>query len=238
MPLMQCPIWHKLYQQEAEKAYFKTLQAELKDLQDAGQTIYPPAELRFNALQKTAFKDTKVVIIGQDPYHGPNQAHGLSFSVNFGVKVPPSLKNIYKELLHSLTIQPAEHGNLTHWAEQGVLLLNSVLTVTQGKPQSHQKLGWENFTNSIIETLNQKKQSIVYLLWGKSAQQKQRYIDTKKHKVLTAVHPSPLSAHRGFIGCEHFKLANQHLEAQNITPIDWQLPLAPANKQQQIKLFD
>jgi uracil-DNA glycosylase len=237
MQLVSCPTWQNLLQQETQKDYFIELQAELNRRVSRGSTIYPAEQLRFNALQQTAFKETKVVIIGQDPYHGPNQAHGLSFSVNYGVKIPPSLKNIFKELSRSLNTETAEHGNLTHWANQGVLLLNSVLSVEAGSPQSHQKLGWEKFTDTIIKTLNDKKESIVYLLWGKSAQLKIPLIDTQKHTILTSAHPSPLSAHRGFIGCDHFKLANQHLQAQGVRPIDWQLPAAPDTNPAQISLF-
>lgn len=178
----------------------------------------------FNALHYTPFHKVKVVILGQDPYHGPNQAHGLSFSVKPGVPAPPSLKNIFKELHDDLGCTIPNHGHLVHWAKQGVLLLNTVLTVRQGQPQSHRGKGWENFTTRVIELLNEKDSPVVYILWGASAQAKQALIDTSKHFILKAPHPSPLSAHRGFFGSKPFSKTNRILEQQGQDPIDWQIP--------------
>ncbi len=186
--------------------------------------IYPPSSLIFNALNTTPFNRVKVVILGQDPYHGPNQAHGLSFSVQRGVALPPSLRNIFHELNTDLGIPVPKHGDLTRWAEQGVLLLNAVLTVEAGQPTSHQKRGWEDFTDHVIDVLNEQCEHIVFILWGAYAQRKGQRIDQNKHLVLKAAHPSPLSANRGgFFGCKVFSKANNYLKQNGIEPINWQL---------------
>lgn len=188
------------------------------------KTIYPPSTMIFNALDSTPLNQVKAVIIGQDPYHGPDQAHGLSFSVQRGVAVPPSLRNIFHELQSDLAIPVAKHGNLSKWAEQGVLLLNSVLTVEAGQPTSHQKQGWEDFTDTVIDVLNQQRENIVFILWGAYAQRKGQRIDQSKHLILKAVHPSPLAANRGgFFGCKAFSKTNHYLKQNGIEPIDWQL---------------
>ncbi|TCB16817.1 uracil-DNA glycosylase [Acinetobacter sp. ANC 5045] len=188
------------------------------------KVIYPPSSLIFNALNTTPLNQVKVVIIGQDPYHGPNQAHGLSFSVQRGVALPPSLRNIFHELHTDLGVPIPRHGDLTHWAEQGVLLLNSVLTVEAGQPTSHQKQGWEDFTDHVIDVLNQQREHIVFILWGAYAQRKGQRIDPNKHLILKAAHPSPLAANRGgFFGCKVFSKSNNYLKQNGIEPIDWQL---------------
>ncbi|MBP8013305.1 MAG: uracil-DNA glycosylase [Acinetobacter sp.] len=188
------------------------------------KVIYPPRSLIFNALNTTPLNQVKVVIIGQDPYHGPNQAHGLSFSVQRGVALPPSLRNIFHELHTDLGVPIPKHGDLTHWAEQGVLLLNSVLTVEAGQPTSHQKQGWEDFTDHVIDVLNQQREHIVFILWGAYAQRKGQRIDPNKHLILKAAHPSPLAANRGgFFGCKVFSKSNNYLKQNGIEPIDWQL---------------
>ena len=190
----------------------------------ADKTIYPPSSLIFNALNTTPLHQVKVVILGQDPYHGANQAHGLSFSVQRGVAIPPSLRNIFHELHSDLGVNIPKHGNLTHWAEQGVLLLNAVLTVEAGQPTSHQKRGWENFTDHVIDVLNQQREHIVFILWGAYAQRKGQRIDPNKHLVLKAAHPSPLAANRGgFFGCKAFSKTNNYLKQNGIEPINWQL---------------
>ncbi|MCO8053354.1 uracil-DNA glycosylase [Acinetobacter towneri] len=188
------------------------------------KVIYPPSSLIFNALNTTPLNQVKVVIIGQDPYHGPNQAHGLSFSVQRGVALPPSLRNIFHELHTDLGVPIPRHGDLRHWAEQGVLLLNSVLTVEAGQPTSHQKQGWEDFTDHVIDVLNQQREHIVFILWGAYAQRKGQRIDPNKHLILKAAHPSPLAANRGgFFGCKVFSKSNNYLKQNGIEPIDWQL---------------
>ncbi|WP_297427685.1 uracil-DNA glycosylase [uncultured Acinetobacter sp.] len=190
----------------------------------ADKTIYPPSSLIFNALNTTPLHQVKVVILGQDPYHGANQAHGLSFSVQRGVAIPPSLRNIFHELHSDLGVNIPKHGNLTHWAEQGVLLLNAVLTVEAGQPTSHQKRGWEDFTDHVIDVLNQQREHIVFILWGAYAQRKGQRIDPNKHLVLKAAHPSPLAANRGgFFGCKAFSKTNNYLKQNGIEPINWQL---------------
>ena len=190
----------------------------------ADKVIYPPNHLIFNALNTTPLDRVKVVIIGQDPYHGPNQAHGLSFSVQKGVALPPSLRNIFHELHNDLGVKIPKHGDLTHWAEQGVLLLNAVLTVEAAQPTSHQKRGWEEFTDHVIDVLNEQREHIVFILWGAYAQRKGQRIDQNKHLVLKAAHPSPLSANRGgFFGCKVFSQTNNYLKQHGIEPIDWQL---------------
>nr|WP_199157619.1 uracil-DNA glycosylase [Pedobacter sp. ASV2] len=219
------PGWLAVLNQEFEKDYMIKLKAFLQDEKQNNKVIYPKGADIFNALNTTPFDEVKVVILGQDPYHGVGQAHGLSFSVQRGMTVPPSLKNIYKELETDIEgFKTPNHGNLTHWAEQGVLLLNATLTVRASEAGSHQNQGWEIFTDEIIKALSQKREHLVFLLWGKYAQQKAALIDEKKHYVLTAAHPSPFSAYNGFFGSKHFSKTNQLLIQNNITPIDWQLP--------------
>lgn len=189
----------------------------------AGKIIYPPGAQIFAALDTTPFDAVKVVILGQDPYHGPGQAHGLSFSVGRGVAVPPSLQNIFKEISRDLGLPRPSHGDLHAWARQGVLLLNTVLTVQAGQPASHQGKGWERFTDACISALSSERQGLVFLLWGSSAQAKASLVDSRRHLLLKAPHPSPLSAHRGFLGCAHFSRTNAYLQASARTPIDWSL---------------
>lgn len=215
--------WKGVLSNEFEQAYFSALVSFLKAEKNAGKTIYPPGKYIFNAFNTTPFDKVKVVILGQDPYHNPRQAHGLSFSVQNGIAPPPSLVNIYKELESDLNISRPNHGNLTKWAEQGVLLLNAALTVEAHSPMSHSKAGWHDFTNKVISILSQQKDSLVFMLWGGFAKSKVPLIDTSKHLVLTAAHPSPLSAHNGFFGSKHFSKANAWLEEKGLTPIDWSL---------------
>jgi uracil-DNA glycosylase len=215
--------WQTRLADEFNKAYMQALQQFLASELEQGKVIYPPEADRFTALNKTPFEHVRVVILGQDPYHGENQAHGLSFSVKPNIKVPPSLVNIYKELEMDLGIPPAQHGFLEQWAEQGVLLLNSVLTVEASKAGSHQNKGWEIFTDKIIEQINGEHQGVVFMLWGAYAQKKGRHIDRDKHCVLESVHPSPLSVYRGFLGCQHFSKANEYLMSQGKSPIEWAL---------------
>jgi uracil-DNA glycosylase len=214
--------WKTALAAEWNKAYFQQLKAFLLQEKQKGSTIYPPGKLIFNAFDKTPFDQVKVVIIGQDPYHGPGQAHGLSFSVPAGVRPPASLKRIYKELVDDVGIAMPTHGNLEKWAEQGVLMLNSMLTVEAGKAGSHQKKGWETFTTAVIRTLSEEKEGIVFLLWGNYAKEKGAIIRPGKHHILTAAHPSPL-ARTGFLGCGHFSQTNALLEQQGKSPIDWQV---------------
>ncbi|CUB05265.1 uracil-DNA glycosylase [Marinomonas fungiae] len=220
--------WQALLADEFNKDYMQQLRAFLVQEKDARKVIFPHSNDCFNALNETRFDNVKVVILGQDPYHGPNQAHGLSFSVKPGVKTPPSLVNIYKELESDLGIPMAGHGYLINWARQGVLLLNSVLTVEASKAGSHQNKGWETFTDQIIQLINEHHQGVVFMLWGSYAQKKGRHIDRSKHCVLESVHPSPLSAYRGFLGCGHFSKANQYLESIGKAPIDWSAHLQPS----------
>jgi uracil-DNA glycosylase len=217
------PEWLQLLQPEFDAPYMQELRAFLSSEKASGKTIFPPGSLWFNALNHTPFSKVKVVILGQDPYHGPHQAHGLCFSVLDGVQAPPSLLNIFAELKRDLGISPPSHGNLTAWADQGVLLLNAVLTVEQGKAGAHQGKGWERFTDRVVALLNEKREHLVFMLWGSYAQKKGAIIDRKKHKVLMSPHPSPLSAYRGFIGNNHFSIANSYLQEQGITPVDWRL---------------
>ncbi len=216
--------WKAALQDEFEKPYMRQLGDFLRAEKAAGKQIYPPGSLIFNALNSTPLAQTKVVIIGQDPYHGTGQAHGLCFSVQPGVKTPPSLVNIYKELKRDLNIDIPDHGNLQHWAEQGVLLLNTSLTVEHAIAGSHAKIGWQAFTDKVIEVVSQQQARLVFLLWGAHAQSKEKLIDVSKHLVLKSVHPSPLSAHRGFIGNGHFSRTNKFLDQHGLTPIDWRLP--------------
>lgn len=216
--------WLKAVGNEFEKPYMKQLKSFLAQELSAKKVIYPHGKDIFQAFNKTPLDKAKVVVIGQDPYHGSGQAHGMSFSVKPGVRIPPSLVNIYKELNEDLGIAPANHGYLEHWADQGVLLLNSVLTVENGKAGSHRQKGWETFTDEIITTLNDAKENLVFLLWGSPAQKKAAKVDASKHLVLKAPHPSPLSAYRGFFGCKHFSQANAYLKSKGLDPIEWELP--------------
>jgi uracil-DNA glycosylase len=200
------------------------LRAFLRDELRAGKTIYPPPPQIFAALDATPFDAVKVVILGQDPYHGPNQAHGLCFSVRPGVPPPPSLLNIFAEIERDLGVAPPDHGCLLPWAQQGVLLLNAVLTVERGQAGSHQGKGWEAFTDAVVDALNREREGLVFMLWGSPAQAKGRMVDAQRHLVMKAPHPSPLSAHRGFMGCGHFSRANAWLERRGQAPIDWRLP--------------
>ncbi len=202
----------------------RALAAFLRERKAAGARIHPPGPQIFAAFDATPFDAVKVVILGQDPYHGPGQAHGLSFSVPPGVAVPPSLQNMYKELRRDLGIAPPDHGWLMPWARQGVLLLNAVLTVEEGRAGSHQGRGWEGFTDHVVDMLNREREGLVFLLWGSYAQAKGKVIDGQRHRVLRTTHPSPLSAHRGFLGCGHFSAANQYLARRGVAPIDWALP--------------
>jgi uracil-DNA glycosylase len=216
--------WADILEPEKQQPYFQQMMQFVESERAAGKTIYPPSEDVFNAFNLTELDTVKVVILGQDPYHGPNQAHGLCFSVLPHVKTPPSLVNIYKELasdISELTIPP--HGCLQSWAEQGVLLLNTVLTVEQGQAHSHAKIGWERFTDTVIQQLSDHCDGLVFLLWGSHAQKKGEVIDTQKHHVLSAPHPSPLSAYRGFLGCKHFSRTNDLLKQQGQSPINWQV---------------
>jgi len=216
--------WKEVLKKEFTKPYFKQIVFFLKTEKSTGKIIYPLGSLIFNAFNQTPFNKLKVVIIGQDPYHGEGQAHGLSFSVQNGIKPPPSLANIYKEIQTDIGIaMPVQYGNLTRWAEQGILLLNSALTVRANEPNSHAKFGWGEFTDAVIQKISDEKKGIVFLLWGKFAQEKQILIDETKHTVLKAAHPSPLSAHTGFFGCNHFSKTNEILIKQGLAPIDWKL---------------
>jgi len=216
------PSWKQHLLSEFSKPYMQSLKAFLQQQKQKNKLVFPRGSEIFNAFNFTPFDQVKVVILGQDPYHGPGQAHGLCFSVRQAVTVPPSLVNIYKELETDMGLAIPEHGNLEHWAKQGVLLLNSVLTVEAHNAASHQGQGWETFTNQVIACLNQHREYLVFLLWGSYAQRKGAVIDRSKHLVLIAPHPSPLSAHRGFLGCRHFSKANYYLQHHGIEPIDWQ----------------
>ncbi|OGT63601.1 MAG: uracil-DNA glycosylase [Gammaproteobacteria bacterium RIFCSPHIGHO2_12_FULL_45_9] len=215
--------WSDLLGEEKQKPYFQAIQAQLATLRAEGKTIYPPQQAIFAALKYTPFEAVKVVILGQDPYHGPKQAHGLSFSVQPGIPFPPSLRNIFLELKNDLNVAIPKSGCLIPWAQQGVLLLNTVLTVEAGQAHSHAHLGWQTFTDAVIRALNQHPERIVFLLWGSPAQQKASLIDTHRHLILRAPHPSPLSAHRGFLGCRHFSKANEALISFGREPIQWAL---------------
>ena len=214
--------WENKMKKEFEKDYFSILNQFLKQ-EYKEQTIFPEKKLIFNALNSTPFNKVKVVIIGQDPYHGKGQAHGLSFSVTEGIKTPPSLVNIFKEIESDLKINNHGKGDLTKWAKQGVLLLNATLTVRENTAGSHQNKGWEQFTDQIISTISEEKKDLVFLLWGKFAQKKTKLIDKNKHHILMSSHPSPLSSYRGFLGCKHFSECNNILKRENKTEINWQL---------------
>jgi uracil-DNA glycosylase len=218
--------WKVALKDEFTKPYFEEITRFLKTEKASGKIIYPAGSLIFNAFNETTFDNLKVVILGQDPYHGAGQAHGLSFSVNKGIKPPPSLVNIYKELKTDIGLDmPYDYGDLTKWAQQGVLLLNGALTVRSGEPFSHAKFGWALFTNAVIETISDKKENIIFLLWGKFAQEKASLIDEGKHFILQAPHPSPFSVHKGFFGCKHFSKTNEILVRCGISPIDWQIKI-------------
>jgi uracil-DNA glycosylase len=215
--------WKNILKEEFGKVYFQQIVTFLKAEKSAGRIIYPPGPLIFNAFNKTPFSKVEVVLLGQDPYHNKGQAHGLSFSVPDGVPKPPSLINIFKELENDLGIPPPKNGNLEKWATQGVLLLNASLTVRQNEPASHSKIGWLQFTDTVISKISEQKKGIVFLLWGKFAQDKQSIIDETKHYVLKAAHPSPFSADKGFFGCRHFSKTNELLALQHKEPINWKL---------------
>lgn len=217
------PSWKTVLQPEFQKPYFAKIREQLYQEMAAGQVIYPPGSQIFRAFELTPFDAVRVIILGQDPYHGPGQAHGLCFSVPDGVKAPPSLVNIFKEIQQEYGYPIPSGGNLEKWARQGVLLLNALLTVRANQPASHHHIGWQYFTNAVIETLSKQKRGLVFLLWGKFAQEKIPLIDATKHHILTAAHPSPYSAPSGFFGCNHFRKTNEILIAQQQTPIDWQI---------------
>ena len=217
------PGWYEPLAGEFQEPYFGALRAFLVAERER-HTVYPPAKYIFNAFQTTPFQAVRVVILGQDPYHGPNQAHGLSFSVQRGIKLPPSLVNIYKELQDDLGIEPARHGNLTAWAKQGVFLLNTVLTVRDGEANSHRGKGWELLTDAVIRALNERQEPVVFILWGNASIAKKVFIDTTKHVVITSPHPSPLSSYRGFFGSKPFSKTNEALKSFGVEPIDWRLP--------------
>lgn len=215
--------WKEQLQGEFAKAYFQQIILHLRTEKATGKTIYPPGSLIFNAFAQTPFDKVKVVILGQDPYHGPGQAMGLSFSVPKGIAPPPSLVNIYKELNNDIGMAIPTHGDLTPWAQQGVLLLNAALTVRAGEANSHAQIGWHEFTAAVIRKISEEREGVVFMLWGRFAQQKQDLIDETRHYVLKAPHPSPLSVHTGFFGCKHFSKANQLLMKDGKDPIDWKL---------------
>lgn len=224
-PLNQIKLpedWLEHLASEFDKEYMLKLKEKLM-LARQHSLVFPPAELIFNALNLTPFNLVKVVLIGQDPYHGKGQANGLCFSVNKGIKTPPSLANIYKELNSDMGLPIPTHGDLSQWAKQGILLLNATLTVSEASPGSHAGWGWEIFTDKIIEIISQKKENVVFLLWGKHAQQKSILINDSKHLILKAAHPSPFSAYNGFLGCKHFSQTNSFLISKNISPIDWKI---------------
>lgn len=215
--------WKKVLSNEFEQAYFENIVQHIKIEKEQGKTIYPAGSNIFKAFELTPFNKVKVLLLGQDPYHGPNQAHGLSFSVQKGIPNPPSLQNIFKELHTDIGVQKFPHGNLTNWATQGVLLLNTTLTVRAGEANSHAKIGWTQFTDAVIKTVSDKKEHIVFILWGKFAQNKIHLINTDKHCILQSAHPSPLSAYNGFWGSQPFSKTNDYLVKNYIDPIDWSL---------------
>lgn len=220
--------WDLILGEEIDKPYFQSLMERVKEAYERS-TVYPPKEDVFRALQQTSYQSTKVVILGQDPYHGPKQAQGLSFSVSRGVAIPPSLRNIYKELTADLGIPAPAHGSLLSWAHQGVLLLNAVLTVRKGEPNSHKGMGWEIFTDAVISKLNEREQPMVFILWGSYAQKKGSFIDRSRHKVIESSHPSPFAAHKGFFGSRPFSAANAFLVQNGMDPVNWEIPNTPDN---------
>jgi uracil-DNA glycosylase len=215
--------WKEILKEEFDKPYFKNIAVHIRTEKEQGKIIYPPGSLIFNAFNTTPFDKVKVVILGQDPYHGPNQAHGLCFSVQKGVPPPPSLVNIFKELHDDTGVKIPNHGDLTQWAKHGVFLLNASLTVRAGEPMSHAKIGWATFTDTVIRKISEQKSHVVFLLWGKFAQEKRVLIDENRHCILRSVHPSPLSAYGGFFGCKHFSKANEYLISKGVDPVNWQL---------------
>lgn len=215
--------WKNLLATEFSKPYFRQIVHHLKTEKTQGKTIYPPGPFIFNAFNSTPVEKVKVVILGQDPYHGPGQAHGLCFSVQKGVPPPPSLVNIFKELNSDIGMPIPNHGDLSHWARQGVFLLNASLTVRAAEPMSHSRIGWAQFTDTVIQTLSASRENLVFLLWGKFAQEKVRLIDESRHHILKAAHPSPLSAHNGFFGCRHFSKTNQYLLGRGLEGVDWEV---------------
>ena len=217
------PSWKEILHEEFDRPYFQQIPLHLKTEKSQGKTIYPPGSQIFNAFNITPFDKVKVVILGQDPYHGQGQAHGLCFSVQNGVPPPPSLINIFKELHNDIGMKIPNHGNLTKWAEHGVFLLNASLTVRAAEPMSHSKIGWAQFTDAIIKLISDRKEHVVFFLWGKFAQDKRVLINENKHLILRAAHPSPLSAFNGFFGCKHFSKANEYLMSKGIDPVDWSL---------------
>lgn len=217
------PSWYEVLKPEFDKPYFNYVRTFLTREKSLGKTIFPPGKLIFNAFDSTPFEDVKVVILGQDPYHRSGQAMGLSFSVPRGVTPPASLKNIYRELADDLNISPPAHGDLSHWAKQGVFLLNAMLTVEMNKPGSHQKIGWQHFTDAVILALSQKRENLVFMLWGNFARSKKTLINRNKHHVLEAVHPSPLAGGK-FLGCRHFSACNTLLQNAGREPVNWTLP--------------
>ena len=224
MPIELAEDWNRELSSEFESGYMQKLLKYLEDQHFSGVRIFPSKQLIFNAFNQTPFSKVKVVILGQDPYHGPDQAHGLAFSVQKNVSFPPSLNNIFKELKNDIhDFRKPKHGDLSHWAAQGVLLLNTTLSVAAGKPTSHQNRGWEIFTDQVIKKLSNEKKGLIFLLWGKHARNKKPLIDTNNHHILEAAHPSPLSAHNGFFGCRHFSKTNQILLENGQKPIDWQI---------------
>ena len=217
------PSWKEVLKDEFSKPYFQQVVMHIKTEKSQGKVIYPPGQSIFNAFNSTPVNKLKVVILGQDPYHGPGQAHGLCFSVQLGVTPPPSLINVFKELHDDIGVDIPNHGNLLHWALQGVFLLNASLTVRAAEPMSHAKIGWATFTDTVIRKISELKDHVVFMLWGQFAQEKKVLIDETKHLILKAAHPSPLSAHSGFLGCRHFSKANQWLMSKGIDPVDWKL---------------
>jgi uracil-DNA glycosylase len=217
--------WKEILSDEFDKSYFKQIVTHLKTEKSLGTTIYPPGAFIFNAFNSTPFFNVKVVILGQDPYHGPGQAHGLSFSVPKGItKLPPSLQNIFKEIRSDIGVSmPTDCGDLSKWASQGVLLLNASLTVKAGEPNSHSRFGWTDFTDAVIKKISDEKSGVVFILWGNFAQQKMPLIDQSKHLILKAAHPSPFSVEKGFFGCRHFSKTNDYLVKNGKTPIDWKI---------------
>ena len=215
--------WKEILHAEFNKPYFEQIAHHLKTEKAQGKIIYPPGQYIFNAFDTTHFDHIKVVILGQDPYHGPHQAHGLCFSVQDGIPPPPSLINIFKELNDDIGVPFPQSGNLAKWAQHGVFLLNASLTVRAGEPMSHAKIGWATFTDTVIKKISEEKEHVVFMLWGKFAQEKRILVDEQKHLILKSVHPSPLSAHGGFFGCKHFSKANEYLMSKGIDPVDWSL---------------
>jgi uracil-DNA glycosylase len=213
-----------IFENESSKPYYHKIEAQIRLDSANGNIIFPPENQIFEAFKLTSIQNTKVVILGQDPYHGEEEANGLCFSVNKGIRVPPSLRNIYKELATDINhFKTPNHGNIENWAKQGVLLLNTSLTVIKDQANSHSKIGWHQFTNKIIETISNQKEHVVFILWGKNAHDKMEFINPNKHLVLKGIHPSPLSASRGFFGCKHFSKTNDYLVSKNLTPINWQI---------------